>query len=488
MRTVCLAVVLVACAQAADFHGGQAARAVIGQPSFSAHDAGITAHALSIVRGRLNAAETNRVLTFDVNKISNPKDEPTGLLGLAPVSVVNQTVMRGVAAVAVSGKVVVWGDSASHQVLIWRSTAPSPGVIGAKPPDVVLRIGEPISVAYDGRRLFVGDAALHRVLVWNALPNADDQPADAVLGQPDFSSGSESGTPGAATIGTPTALVSDGTNLFVSDAGNRRILVFSPADVGLADEAVVNAASLVPAPLAPGTLVAIRANGITNIAEEAEASGTAPLPTRLANVEVYLNGSPLPLLSVSPEEIQVQLPYDLGTATSGSLYVRSFRDNGAVLISSATAVQFVPASPGIFAVGTSEPRNGLLLHVSDEQDIDGGPAKGVPITAENPAAPGEVVTVWASGLGMVGEGDARTIIAGVPFEARDGEAILPVSALVNGEPATVLAARLPKSAIGIYDVLVVLPAQLPAGEAIRLQLVQNGMLSNAVIFPVKAIN
>jgi uncharacterized protein (TIGR03437 family) len=456
---------------------------VIGQPSFSAHETGINAHALSIARGRLNAAETNRLLTFDVSKISGPKDEPSGTFGLVPVAVANQSVMRGAAAVAVFGKVIVWSEAAKHQVLIWRSTTPNPGVIGVRQPDVTLGIGEPISVAYDGHRLFVGDGASHRVLVWNALPTADGQPADAVLGEV-----GESSTPGAAAIGTPAALVSDGTNLFVSDTANRRILVFTPGDIGLLEDAIVNSASLVSEPLAPGTLIAIRANGMANNAEAAEASGTEPLPTRLANVEVYLNGAPLPLLSVSPEEIQAQLPYDLGSATSGSLYLRSFRDNGSVLISSAAAVQFVPASPGIFAVGTREPRSGLLLHSSDEQDADGGPAKGVPITVENPATAGEVITVWASGLGLVGAGDAHSVAAGVPLESADGNTVLPITALINGEPATVLAARLPRGAVGVYDVLVVLPAHLPGGEKIRLQLVQNAVPSNTVVFPAKTIN
>ena len=92
-------------------------------------------------------------------------------------------------------------------------------------------------MAYDGQRLFVGDAAQHHVLVWNALPTVDDQPADAVLGK------AESSAPDAATIGTPAALDSDGTNLFVADTDNRRILVFSPGDIDLPEEDIVNSAS-----------------------------------------------------------------------------------------------------------------------------------------------------------------------------------------------------------------------------------------------------
>ncbi len=464
MRKVCLTLVLAAVAPAADFHNGQAARAVIGQSSFSAREAGVSAHALSLAHGRLFAAEANRLVAFDVSK-------PCTLCGFAPVSIANQAVMRGVAGVAVAGKVVVAADAANHRVLIWRSTTPNPGVIGAKQPDVVLTMPEPVSVAYDGHRLFVGDAAQHHVLVWNALPTVDDQPADAVLGK------AESNAPDAATVGTPAALISDGANLFVADTENRRILVFAPGDIDLAEEDIVNSASLVATPLAPGTLVTIRAAGVANETESAEDSGGEALPTRLANVEVYLNGSPLPLLAVSPDEIQAQFPYDLAGATAGSLYVRSVRENGTALVSSAAAVQIVPASPGIFAIGTREPRNGLLLHVSNEQDAEGGPAKGVPITNESPASPGEVVTVWASGLGLVGAGDGTST---------DGDTVLPVRALVNGVPAEVLSARLPRGAVGIYEVAVALPAGIAASDEVRLQVVENAVASNTVVFPVKS--
>jgi len=451
MRTACLALALAGLAQASDFHTGQAARAVIGQPSFSAREAGINANALSLNRGKLYAAENNRVLAFDVAN-------PCAICGLAPVSVINQSVMRGVAAVAVSGKVVVMADAAGHRVLIWRNTTPNANVIGPMQPDVVLSgVIEPVSVAYDGRRLFVGDASQHRVFIWNALPSIDSQAPDATLGQTD-------NAVGAAAVGTPAALASDGTNLFVADTENRRILVFSAGDIDLSENDILNSATLLPTSFAPGTLVTIRTSGATADSETAETTdGSENLPTKLAGVEVYLNGNALPLLSVSPEEIQAQLPYDLGAGTSGSLYLRS-----AALVSSAAEVRFASASPGIFAIGKMEPRSGLLLHASEEAIVDGAPAQGAPITADLPAVPGERVTVWANGLGFMGN-----------------DAALPVHALINGEPAEVVSARLPKGAVGIYEVVIALPRHFVPGQEARLQLVQNSIPSNTVIFPVQ---
>jgi len=450
MRHFWLMLALAGLGQASDFHTGQAARAVIGQSSFSSREAGISANALSLSRGKLYAAESNRILAFDLTN-------PCALCGLAPVSVMNQSVMRGVSAVTVSGKVVVMADPAGHRVLIWRSTTPGPGVIGAVQPDVVLSsVIDPVSVAYDGRRLFVGDASQHRVLIWNGLPNSDNQPADVTLGQAD-------NLIGASTVGTPSALASDGNNLFVADTENHRILVFSAGDIDLSENDIMNSATLSPSALAPGMLVTIRANGAANETEAAETDESEPLPTKLAGVEVYLNGTPLPLLSVSPDEIQAQLPFDLGSGSSGSLYLRS-----AALVSSAAAVRFAPASPGIFAIGQAEPRSGLLLH-SDVQPEDGRPATGAPITGENPATPGERVTVWANGLGFTGD-----------------ESALPIHAVVNGEPVEVISARLPKGAVGVYEVLIALPAHFSAGQEARLQIVENAVASNTVVFPIQS--
>lgn len=83
----------------------------------------------------------------------------------------------------------------------------------------------------DGQRLIVADAWNHRVLIWHDLPTRDGQPADVVLGQPDFSHNA----PNVAGIGhPPTArslhwcygVYSDGEQLWVADTGNRRVLYY----------------------------------------------------------------------------------------------------------------------------------------------------------------------------------------------------------------------------------------------------------------------
>jgi uncharacterized protein (TIGR03437 family) len=455
---------VVSSACAAEFQSGQAARAVIGQPSFSSHESGIAAHALAIVNGQLFAADAaNHLETFDLTKLPGVKDEPAdrsaspcAVCGLTPLTVANQSVFQGVAASASFGKTVVVADTANHRVLIWRGVSPSPK------PDIILSrpFLDPVSVALDGRHLFVGDAGWHRILIWNSLPSSDDTPADEVLGQLDFSSSTLSDTPGPASLHSPTALVSDGVNLFVADATDRRILVFTPGDSALAADALVNSASLLSTAFAPGTLLTLQGASLSDASETAQNTEDTPLPHQLAGVEVLLNGMPLPLLSVSPEHVQLQMPADLGIASAGSLYVRTAHSAGTISITNAIAVKFSAASPGIFAIGTQEPRHGLLLH-----------AAGAPVSADTPAKPGEVVTIWATGLGQV--------------DSENRQTLRPVNVSVNDEPAEVVSATLPQGAVGVYEVRVILPSVLRTGVSAQLLLSQSGSTSNTVSFPLE---
>ncbi|MBV8807275.1 MAG: hypothetical protein JO033_01255, partial [Acidobacteriaceae bacterium] len=271
---------IAACLPAADFQNGQAARAVLGQPSFSSREAGIAPVALSIAKGRLYVADvSNRLLSFDLTKIPGPKDRPSESSGagscpvcaLAAISSIQQSVMPGIAGISSFGKTVVIAEPTRHRVLIWRDvTAPH-----GQQPDIALgesaddagisgaTLIDPVAVAFDGKRLFVADVALHRVLVWNALPASNNQSADVVLGQPDFTSARSNEGTGPETLRLPTALASDGTNLFVGDSADHRIVVFTPGDLALSPDLVVNSASLISGPFAPGTLITIRLADLT---------------------------------------------------------------------------------------------------------------------------------------------------------------------------------------------------------------------------------
>ncbi len=474
-------------ALASEYHSGQAARAVLGQSSFSAHEPGFRIQSMAIAGSHLYAADSaQQILTFDLSKIpdlgadfSNRETGACGLCGFSPIEIRHEAVMPGISAVSHWGRSVAVVDTARHRVLLWRDSS-SPRANGV--PDVILgqsdeanSIGastlvNPISVALDGKHVFVGDAALHRVLIWNSFPKTNNQPADEVLGQPDFTANNVSESAAADSIVLPSALVSDGLNLFVADPASERVLVFSPGDSPLDPQTLINSASLRSGPVTPGELITLNASGFSDVAASAD-SGV--LPKRLGNTELIFDGRALPLLSVSPSQIQAQIPFDLDGATAASLYLRTEPAEGDVVVTTPLSVRVAPSSPGLFAFSGTEPRGGIVLHGSHS-----------PVTDESPAAPGEVVTVWATGLGAILDGNGGiSAVAGVPFIGPPESTALPVSARINGQDAPVLSAQLPKDSIGVYEVKILVPGGHQRFG--RLSIAENGVASNVITFSLK---
>ncbi len=97
----------------------------------------------------------------------------------------------------------------------------------------------------DGKRLFIADGGNDRVLIFNKFPTASGVPADIILGQPDQYSDNTGDNPdGTNAFETPSALAYDGTNLYVTDTYNRRVMVHTPGINNIPLDAVRNAASL----------------------------------------------------------------------------------------------------------------------------------------------------------------------------------------------------------------------------------------------------
>jgi len=171
-----------------------------------------------------------------------------------------------------AGKLVV-ADTRNNRVMIWKSI---PAMDGA-PADLVLgqtdfiscapngggapnasNFNFPTAIWTDGTRLAVVDGNDSRVLIWNSFPTASNQPADLVLGQPNFTNvlanvGGAASAPSASSLNNPwDGVFSNGIQLFVADQGNNRVLIWNsfpttigqPADVVLGQ---INFASSVAA-------------------------------------------------------------------------------------------------------------------------------------------------------------------------------------------------------------------------------------------------
>lgn len=145
--------------------------------------------------------------------------------------------------VFLNDELLIVADSGNHRVLIWSQ----PPTQSHQPADIVLGQPDfytegpnrhrtnilkgfflPTSVAVFNHRLFVADAWNHRILVWNSVPTVSDTAPDFAIGQPDLSSGepNQGEAVSASTLYWPYGIAFIEQNFYAADTGNRRVLVW----------------------------------------------------------------------------------------------------------------------------------------------------------------------------------------------------------------------------------------------------------------------
>jgi uncharacterized protein (TIGR03437 family) len=569
----------------------------------------------------------------------------------------------------------------------------------------------------NGTQLFIADGGNDRVVVFNSIPTKSGQPGDIILGQPDeftdrvtdstdtFDPDSNVLTSSPAQIRTPMSLAWDGSNLYVSDPFDRRVLVFTPALPVIPVNGITNAASRIVSALgsitfggtvtatdvitvtvntatytytvanndtldtiiinitnlingvandkpdpnviasasvaigeivltartpglagnnvaytvlvaaststgtptetattaganlsggqnaglvAPGTLVTITGNFLSDTTATAVPNSQGYYPNKLGGVELYFDGILAPLLYVSPTQINAQLPFEVSDANGVTAFVRTERTNGDTTATVSIAIPVVASSPGIFAQNGAEPRTVTAYHTSDyglavvsvDGSIQGGDiatigiedrtysylvqatdtlstirdglitlinangnekvtaqpagqftrivltakiagpigdgipitgtvssgalviitvlatqttccssAAGTPITADNPAVPGEVITIFAAGIGLVNGPDGYPVqVTGQIYNGPFFNApVTPVdNAQVGGLSANVIFAGLEPGTLGVYRLWVQLDPSVPTNTTSQMFIAQSIFTSNIVLLPIVA--
>lgn len=165
---------------------------------------------------------------------------------------------RGACLIAAGGPLWI-SDTGHHRLVGWaevplRDDTPADWVIGqpdflhegrnAKGNPGPATLNVPTGITACGEGLAVADAWNHRILIWHRLPNKDNSPADLVLGQSDFSGmlanrGCEE--PDASTLFWPYGVHWDGAQLWVTDSGNRRVVMWNgiPSTTGQSADLVL---------------------------------------------------------------------------------------------------------------------------------------------------------------------------------------------------------------------------------------------------------
>ncbi len=223
--------------------------------------------------------------------------------------------------------------------------------------------------------------------------------------------------------------------------------------------------------LAPGTLVSIFG---TDLANGTEGWLGPPAPTRLGGVRVKVGGRFAPVFFASPGQINALIPYETtGSATAITVVT------GPNAAGNTVTVNLSPTAPGIFVVGGDREDRGAILNGSDNTVAA---PEGV-FPGSHPARPGDVVVIYAAGLGPVTPALPSGIASGANGTAIPLLNNFP-SVTIGGREAAIQFAGLAPGFVGFYQLNVVVPSGR-TGEAVPVVITTfEGQTSNTVTMAV----
>jgi len=219
----------------------------------------------------------------------------------------------------------------------------------------------------------------------------------------------------------------------------------------------------------PGAIVAIFGSGLTD--------GTSCLPpscnpafgsdgrlnTTMAGAQVTVNGTPVPIFYAIPGQLGIQIPTEL-TGSSATIQVSVGGQS-----SPAVTVQVEPVSPGIFSFTGDGRGAGAFTHVD-----------GSPVLPQNPARPGELVILYATGLGQVSPAVATGALPG-----GESRTVAAATVSIDGIAVTPDFAGLAGCCVGLNQINLQIPSNTRTANDIPVVLSVGGKQSNTVTIAVQ---
>jgi uncharacterized protein (TIGR03437 family) len=235
-------------------------------------------------------------------------------------------------------------------------------------------------------------------------------------------------TPGSASISVNTGISTTASIPFA----------INPLLPATSQAGIVNAFSG-QASVAPGSLISIYGS---NLASANLAAASTPLQSKLLGTSVSINGVAVPLLFVSPLQINGQVPYEIppGNAT---------------MVIEQNGVKSVPVT---FQVQATAP--GILTALENNHVVAVNIPDNTLNSPQQPAVPGQYVTIYLTGQGLVDQPLANGATAGSNPLSRP---LATVTTAIGGVPAEIQFAGLAPGFVGLMQINLKVPA-VPAGE------------------------
>ncbi len=215
----------------------------------------------------------------------------------------------------------------------------------------------------------------------------------------------------------------------------------------------VTSAADLSSPVAPGGLISVTGSQLspTNLA-----SSEIPLPTALANSCLTVNGQPIPIIFVSPTQVNAQLPFQ----AVGDVTLIVDTPGG---VSPNFNLVIAPTAPAVFLSGVAGPETNLPTVIRA--------ANNLLATASNPVQRGDSLVIYLTGLGQTNP----LATAGQPSPGSPLYTVLaPPTVLLGGQNLSVSYAGLSPGEVGVYQINVTVPNSTPEGLNIPLTITQGG--------------
>ena len=222
---------------------------------------------------------------------------------------------------------------------------------------------------------------------------------------------------------------------------------------------VVHAASQQSGTFAPNTIVTLYGRDLAYVSRPVQNADIRDglLPTVLpgTGVRVLVEGQPAPLYYLSPGQVNLLLPASLKPGLRRLQLALDGRAGPAI------EIQVGAAAPGLFL---AQPGWALAVRLD-----------GSLVTYERPAGPGDVLILFATGLGAVVGPLPR--IGEVARQAAPLAAAGSLAVLLNGEPIAaehLFYAGLAPGFAGLYQINLRIPPGMAANPEIRLRAGEDG--------------
>jgi len=212
---------------------------------------------------------------------------------------------------------------------------------------------------------------------------------------------------------------------------------------------VVNAADG-KSPVAPGGLITVWGQQMSPVNM---ATSQIPLPTALGESCMVVNGALVPLLFVSPTQVNAQLPFNVLGYSAMSIHTPAGTSNNYLFT-------ILPAAPAVFSAGIMDGQPTATIVRADNGQL---------VTPTNPIHPKDTIVIYLTGMG-----DTFPVIsAGLPSPAASA-AIVPIVTL-GGTDLTLSYAGLTPGSVGLNQINAYIPGGgVPQGLSVPLTIQQGG--------------